>query len=298
VLRSNLVQVTRFVGARPKPDLKYDDHANRKEFVESVAEGEQRAYRLAPLTLEELKALSARVAGLEDIPVEALRRALTHRSVESDRELNNHNLAFVGDKYLSYAVSDMFTTRFPSIPRTSLHDAHCSVCNTERLFGAASRMGLVPLVRWRPPVEIHKTRKVLTWIGRGHTHADAVEALIALVLRKKGDQAARQFIFTHITPFPEKIDVTRFMRVRMPSRSLQAMCARTGRGEPDYRVIEESGRQSMSAVFVIGVFVDGKQLGAGTGRSLSVAKHNAALDALWRTWGGKGSEAGHNFFSK
>ena len=50
-------------------------------------------------------------------------------------------------------------------------------------------------------------------------------------------------------------------------------------GSPLYKVLEETG-PAHAKIFKVGVFVDGKKLGEGTGKSKQIAEESAAKVAL------------------
>lgn len=53
-----------------------------------------------------------------------------------------------------------------------------------------------------------------------------------------------------------------------------------GQGEPQYRLLHETGRLSGGAIFVVGVYAGTRKLAESDGPSLLVAQERAAMAAL------------------
>eukprot|EP00088_Acartia_fossae_P022857 TRINITY_DN23961_c0_g1_i1.p1 TRINITY_DN23961_c0_g1~~TRINITY_DN23961_c0_g1_i1.p1 ORF type:complete len:124 (-),score=0.76 TRINITY_DN23961_c0_g1_i1:432-749(-) len=65
-----------------------------------------------------------------------------------------------------------------------------------------------------------------------------------------------------------------------PKRMLSALLKRHGRERPLSRMLRETGRLSVSPIYVVGVFTGTERIGVGYGSSIKMAEHRAAQNAL------------------
>ncbi|MCJ1449503.1 MAG: hypothetical protein MMC23_010023 [Stictis urceolatum] len=116
----------------------------------------------------------------------------------------------------------------------------------------------------------------------GVTHKRAAssfaQALFGAVYLHAGRAAAKAFFNAHITS--RKLDLASTFVFKQPTRELSRLCAREGFESPVARILSETGRNSRTPVFVVGVFSGRDKLGEGTGASLDEARFRAAANAL------------------
>ena len=97
----------------------------------------------------------------------------------------------------------------------------------------------------------------------------------------KGSDAASNFALDMLVPLLESTDVTTFMKLHIdPKQILFSLLHKEGSGAPTYTILKETGRQSHSPLFLVGVFVGDEKLAEGASYSLKDAKAQAAKAAL------------------
>ena len=105
-----------------------------------------------------------------------------------------------------------------------------------------------------------------------------VRAVMGAVYLHAGRNAAKAFFRAHFQS--RALDVAKLFEFRQPTRDLSRLCAREGLVSPVARILSETGRESRTPVFVVGVFSGRDKLGEGQGGSLDEARIRAAIAAL------------------
>jgi ribonuclease-3 len=85
--------------------------------------------------------------------------------------------------------------------------------------------------------------------------------------------------FLGSTLFPKIQEFVNKKAFKDPKSLLQEKVQAKKRGSPLYKVLGETG-PAHAKIFKVGVFVDGKKLGEGTGKSKQLAEESAAQKAL------------------
>lgn len=68
------------------------------------------------------------------------------------------------------------------------------------------------------------------------------------------------------------MDLAALLKFENPKRVLSVTCDKYGRERPQSRMIAETGRLSMSPVFVVGIWSGAVKLGEGSGSSIRMAE--------------------------
>ncbi|MCJ1418271.1 hypothetical protein MMC32_004618 [Xylographa parallela] len=105
-----------------------------------------------------------------------------------------------------------------------------------------------------------------------------VRAVMGAVYLHAGRNAAKAFFRAHFQS--RALNVSKLFEFRQPTRDLSRLCAREGLVSPVARILSETGRESRTPVFVVGVFSGRDKLGEGQGGSLDEARIRAAIAAL------------------
>ena len=202
----------------------------------------------------------------------ALRQALTHKSLVPNAPLeSNERLEFLGDAILGLVVAEYLTTTFPDRPEGELAKARALIVCKAALAEAARRMDLAPLLR------LGRAEEAMGGRNRASLVADAMEALIAVIYRESGYEAARDFVLSTLAP--EIAAVAAVRDWRDPKTVLQEQRQAAHRSAPLYRVVAEQGRPH-DRTFAIEVLLDGQVAGSGVGKSKKEAQQAAAEAAL------------------
>lgn len=198
--------------------------------------------------------------------------ALTHRSFAFEEELSTHNerLEFLGDAVLDLGVAEMAYRGFPELQEGELAPLRAAIVNMTALAEVARTLRLGDAI----------------FLGRGEEKgggrekasilADALEAVIGAVYLDQGMDEAQTLI-------------ERLFRPRMAAyvrgegdRDFKSMLQQRASAEfhevPEYRV-EESGPDHRKE-FIATVYLGGRALGSGEGRSKKEAEQRAARVAF------------------
>jgi ribonuclease III len=215
--------------------------------------------------------LAAKIDYLFTAP-ELLERALAHRSwcAEEGTSDSNERLEFLGDAVLGLVVAEHTYRTYPELSDGVMSKVRASVVNTRALAEIALELGIAAHLR----------------LGRGEDQsggrakesilADATEAVIGAVYLDGGLEEARRMI----------LDLLRdriASAVGEPGESdhksrLQEETVRLGRGVPHYEV--EGFGPDHARRYLATVYVAGRRLGTGEGRSKKDAEQVAAQVAF------------------
>ncbi|HJQ08081.1 MAG TPA: ribonuclease III [Candidatus Saccharimonadales bacterium] len=217
---------------------------------------------------------SQTVLGVTFDNIQLLVTAFTHRSYlnEHKKTAQEHNerLEFLGDAVLELVVTEYLYNNF-SEPEGILTNWRSSLVRTESIGAAASRFGFESLLRLSRG-ERHGTER-----ARAQILANSYEAVIGAIYMDKGYGAAKSFITKSIlSTFKEILATGSWLD---PKSHLQEVAQSREGHTPIYKVLSEEGPDH-EKVFTVGVFVNGKLKGSGTGPSKQSGQQKAAEAAL------------------
>lgn len=112
-------------------------------------------------------------------------------------------------------------------------------------------------------------------------HADFVRAVVGAIFAHCGREAAKSFVTANV--LSRQLDFSRLMEFKRPTKELAYLCARENFEPPVARLLSETGRLSISPVFVVGIYSGKDKLGEGAAASLDAARMKAAINAL-KSW--------------
>jgi ribonuclease III len=206
--------------------------------------------------------------------LELLITAFTHRSYvnEHKKTVREHNerLEFLGDAVLELVVTEYLFGNF-SDPEGVLTNWRSALVRTESIGAAAARLEFEPLLR------LSRGEKRGTARARAQILANAFEAVIGALYLDQGYDAAKSFIAKNLlVTFDEILKSGSWMD---PKSRLQEVIQSQEGHTPQYRVLAEDGPDH-EKTFTVGVFVNSKLRGKGTGPSKQMAQVAAAENAL------------------
>lgn len=202
---------------------------------------------------------------------ELLATALTHSSFAAENSVeSNERLEFLGDAVVDLAITDAIIRRYPELHQGTGSLTRSKVVNEASLADAARRLDLGEYVVLG--------RGELKSLGaeRSSLLADAFEAVVAAVYLERGYDVAADFVLEHLgdaletaAASPDELD---------PKSQLRQWCEARAGALPSYEVVADG--PSHAANFSAVVFLDGAEVGRGTGRSKKQAEAAAAANAL------------------
>ncbi len=201
-----------------------------------------------------------------------LRMALTHRShaFEQGGTPHNERLEFLGDAVLGLIVTDLIFEWFPDLPEGEMAKLRASTVNMAVLADAARAIGLGQQLLLGKGEDLSGGR------DKPSILADAFEALPGAVYLDSGIERARsivQSLFTNHIKEHVELGVVRDFKT-----TLQEESARIASEHPYYEIT--SSGPDHAKRFLAKVYLKGRYLGEGEGRSKKEAEQAAAKEAL------------------
>lgn len=206
--------------------------------------------------------------------INLLLTAFTHRSYlnEHRRTVHEHNerLEFLGDAVLELVVTEYLYANYPD-PEGVLTNWRSSLVRTESISAAAANNGFEPLLR------LSRGEKQGTDRARAQILANAFEAVVGALYLDQGYEAAKKFITESLlSTFETILETGSWMD---PKSHLQELAQSQETATPVYKVMQEEGPDH-DKTFTVGVYVNSKLRGQGTGPSKQAAQQKAAAAAL------------------
>jgi ribonuclease-3 len=200
--------------------------------------------------------------------------AFTHRSFlneSNETTESNERLEFLGDSVLSLIVStELFTLR-PHDAEGDLTNLRSYIVKTTSLAKAAQELRLGDYLRLSKGEEMGGGRE------NPQLLANTFEALLGAIFMVEGLEKAKQFVFETLLPlFSEEL---RSGPPKDAKSSLQELAQTKTKQSPKYKILATVGPDHAKE-FKVGVFLQGEQIGSGSGLSKQIAEEAAANDAL------------------
>jgi ribonuclease III len=208
-----------------------------------------------------------------------LETALIHRSFAFERGevVTNERLEFLGDAVLGVVVTDLAYRNFGEMPEGELAKLRAAIVNMGTLAVVARELGLGGEILLGRGEELSGGREKASIL------ADALEAVLGAVYLDRGIDVTARVIRRLFWPRIEAY--ARGEGERDYKTGLQELAAQDLGRIPEYRILERGPDHEKE--FTASVFVGGRELGSGTGRSKKEAEQRAAREAFTRLSGGE-----------
>ncbi len=203
-----------------------------------------------------------------------LENALRHSSFANesrDRSVtSNERLEFLGDSVLGFVTAKYLYNNYPDLPEGRMTKVRAELVCENALHKVAQELELGKYIR------LGKGEENTGGRSRPSILADAVEATIAAMYLDGGMEVAEQFILSR---------VLNGLGQGLPVRStdnktaLQEFVQQKSGQVLEYAVTGESGPDHCKE-FTVSVFLNGKAVGSGVGRTKKEAEQAAAGNAL------------------
>ncbi len=203
-----------------------------------------------------------------------LEQALTHSSYANERGTgpldSNERLEFLGDSILGLVSADHLFKEHPDLPEGHLTRTRAALVCEDALGAVAKSWGLGEYIKLGHGEERSGGRERVSIL------ADAVEAVLAAIYLDSGIVQVRKTIRRFVL-CREEVD----SGGRDHKTALQEYVQREPGHILTYELLREEGPDHRK-LFVMGVNLDGSQIGTGQGRSKKEAEQSAAKLALER----------------
>ncbi len=204
-----------------------------------------------------------------------LKQALIHRSYLNEIKTadlkSNERLEFLGDAVLELWTTKELFNNFPNLSEGVLTNVRAAVVCTTSLAEEAEKIGLGSYLLLSKGEE--KTG------GRNNPSllADTLEAVIGAVYLDQGWQGASEFLNQILGD--KLMQLGREGDIKDAKTLFQEMVQEKLKITPRYEVLNETGPDH-NKLFTAGVFLNGRQITNGKGKSKRLAEESAAQSAL------------------
>ena len=229
-----------------------------------------------------LKAFSAR-SGI-DLPSNVLLNALTHRSYKSQDD-SSERYKLMGRSALSYFVTESVMCQYPKLPEGACFSIVQSLIGGSACSSVGKQLGVTLVMRWKNVEEqkaeqflkkrlAKKEERVAADLGEAAAVGSVVESLIGALHQETGAKSARNFIKAHFLSRSIDMDahVDLYLKLQEPRLLLWRICKTKGLAPPVARLMKESGRLSVSPIFIVGMYSGVTKVGEGYGSSKKMAE--------------------------
>lgn len=204
-----------------------------------------------------------------------LETALSHSSYANENRgscESNERLEFLGDSILGMVVAEKLYAAYPDMPEGQMTRLRAELVCEQSLYEAAKALDFGKSLRLGKGEEHNGGR------GRPSILADCVEAVIAAMYLDGGIEPAKAFINERIlSQLGEKGTVKKHLSDY--KTALQELVQKKSDQVLEYRLLSESGPDHCKT-FTMGVWLNGRKIGEGRGRTKKEAEQSAAQCAL------------------
>ena len=205
---------------------------------------------------------------------ELFKRVFIHRSYLNEHKgykgENNERLEFLGDAVLELVVTEYLYKNYPN-PEGELTNWRSAIVKGEMLAKIAKKLDIGELM------QLSKGEEKAGGKAKNIILANTFEALIGAIYLDQGYDNAKKMINMQLLVELQNIIENKLF---VDSKSqLQELIQEKNNVTPIYNVLKEIGPDH-NKEFEIGVIVNEKMIGKGSGSSKQKAEQEAALDAL------------------
>lgn len=207
-----------------------------------------------------------------------LAQAFTHSSYVNENRRNfahNERLEFLGDAVLELCVSDFLFHKFPKRSEGELTKLRAAIVCEPSLVEFANELEFGSYVRLGRGEELTGGR------SRPALLADVFEAFIGALYLDQGIESVNDFLHKYMFP---KIPNYDHPQISDFKTRLQEYVQQYALGTLQYQIVDEQG-PAHDRKFVSEVYMNGRCLGRGAGRTKKEAEQQAAAQAFARVNG-------------
>jgi len=199
-----------------------------------------------------------------------------HPSYALEQQLaeDNQRLEFLGDALLGFVIGDYLHGHYPLAKEGALTKLRANLVRRETLAGLARKLKL------EEKILLGQGERKSGGAQKDSILADTFEAYLAWHYLEHGLRKARKFI---LECYRDELHALRDEPLEMddPKSRLQEHCQVRCGAVPEYRLNGVSGPDH-DRIFLMEVWLKGRRLGEGSGKSKKAAQQEAAEDALGR----------------
>lgn len=200
--------------------------------------------------------------------------AFTHRSYLNETKIiteSNERMEFLGDCVLSFIISSFLFKLRPDDAEGDLTNLRAFIVKTDSLAKVAKSLDLGKYLRLSKGEEVSSGRE------NDQILANTYEAVLGAIFLDLGIDGATKFVHSTLIPtFAGEIEKG---PPRDPKSQLQEIIQSKYQTSPKYKILSTSGPDHAKQ-FIVGVFLNGQEIGKGNGPSKQQAEEQSAKEAL------------------
>ncbi|RME90032.1 MAG: ribonuclease III [Candidatus Hydrogenedentota bacterium] len=221
----------------------------------------------------------AKKNNLDHVQINLLIQALTHKSkanelalhTQQGKHFHNERLEFLGDAILGSVIAAALYQQNPNIDEGKLTRLKAHLIREQTLAKLGKQLGLSKVLR------LGKGEAKIGGATRDSNLANAVEAIIGALYLSQGFEKTRKWILALWQKDLEQAEES--IRDFDYKSRLQEILMRKRKVLPKYKVQETIGPEH-DKTFVVGLFIQGKKVSEGIGKSRQKAEEEAAKKYL------------------
>ncbi|CAG9805052.1 unnamed protein product [Chironomus riparius] len=181
---------------------------------------------------------------------------------------DNSALAKKGEELITEFVISFLNLSLPKFPRDGIKAIYRHLVSDEVLLKVSQSIGTKDLILSSnyPPMN--------------DVYVATLKAIIGALFESSGEARAYEFIRDFICTQLNQVDVNELWKIENPMELLKEICKDKKLGEPEPRLINNAGQNTILAVHYVGIYANKKQLGTGFGENIQIAKEEAVKDSL------------------
>lgn len=203
-----------------------------------------------------------------------LETALTHRSYLNEHKnikSSNERLEFLGDAVLQFLSSQFLYQKFASSPEGELTNYRASLVCAPSLAEVSRELNLGEYLFLSKGEEDSGGRK------REYILANTFEAFLGAIFLDQGIPSCQNLLEKVL--FPKIEEIVRSQTYKDYKSRFQELAQEKFDRTPEYRELDSRGPDH-DRIFLMGAFVNNKEMGRGEGSSKQKAEQAAAKDSL------------------
>ncbi len=193
--------------------------------------------------------------------------ATTHSSTNHDVGFNNERLELLGDSVFSIIITDFLYHKYPYKNEGELTEVRAKLVSRSMLNNLSIKLGLPALVHANLNASVLKSSS---------TPGNTLEALVGAIYLDRGIKKACRFIEQKILRV--LVDLEVIEQTITNFKSIIINHAQKNRESIEFRVMKEDD-EGIRKIFEIALFLQGQQIGSGSGPSKKKAEQAAAHEA-------------------
>jgi large subunit ribosomal protein L44 len=196
---------------------------------------------------------------------------------------DNSALAVAGHEAMSPFIKAYLRHFLPKLPEEGIGAVHDFVLSNEHLSVMSQTLGTTDIIFRSEYTPSDKTL------------ANTLKAVVGAILKEHGSKRMERFVIDLILTYLQDKDIFEIWDIPDSKATLNHILANESLPPFEPRLVRDTGRNTIQACFMVGLYVNQRHIGTGSGETLEVAEEMAAYDALRKLFGIRPAEVVYEF---